>query len=61
MLKPVYLRSFEREIEKSQKRGLDMTKIKEIMQDLIHEKKLAVKREASPRLKDLGAVRREVA
>ena len=43
MLKPVYLRSFEREIEKAIKRGLDMTKIKDIIKDLIDEKKLAVR------------------
>lgn len=43
MLKPVYLRSFEREIEKAKKRGLDMSKIKDIIEDLINEKPLAAK------------------
>jgi mRNA interferase YafQ len=43
MLKPVYLRSFEREIEKAKKRGLDMSKIKELMEVLIKEKPLAAK------------------
>ena len=43
MLKPVYLRSFEREIEKAKKRGLDMSKIKNLIEDLINEKSLAAK------------------
>ena len=43
MLKPVYLRSFEREIEKAKKRGLDMSKIKTIIEALIEEKPLAAK------------------
>jgi mRNA interferase YafQ len=43
MLKPVYLRSFEREMEKAKKRGLDMSKIKKIIEDLINEKPLAAK------------------
>ena len=43
MLKPVYLRSFEREIEKAKKRGLDMSKIKDLIEDLISEKPLAAK------------------
>lgn len=43
MLIPVYLRSFEREIEKAKKRGLDMSKIKELMEHLIYEKPLAAK------------------
>lgn len=43
MLKPVYLRSFEREIEKAKKRGLDMCKIRNVMEDLINEKPLAAK------------------
>ncbi len=43
MLKPVYLRSFERELEKAKKRGLDISKIKGIMTDLINEKPLAEK------------------
>ena len=43
MLKPVYLRSFERELEKTKKRGFDMCKIKTVMNDLINEKPLAKK------------------
>ena len=43
MLKPVYLRSFEREIEKAKKRGLDMSKIKDLIEDLVNEKPLAAK------------------
>jgi mRNA interferase YafQ len=43
MLKPVYLRSFEREIEKAKKRGLDMSKIRDIIEDLINEKPLSAK------------------
>jgi mRNA interferase YafQ len=43
MLKPVYLRSFEREIAKVKKRGLDMSKIKVLIEDLISEKPLAAK------------------
>lgn len=43
MLKPVYLRSFEREIAKAKKRGLDMSKIKDLIEDLINEKPLAAK------------------
>ena len=39
MLNPVYLRSFEREIEKAKKRGLDMSKIKALIEDLINEKR----------------------
>jgi mRNA interferase YafQ len=40
VLKPVYLRSFESELEKAKKRGLDMEKIKDVMNDLINEKPL---------------------
>ena len=40
MLIPVYLRSFERELEKAKKRGLDMSKIKTLINDLINEKPL---------------------
>ena len=40
MLIPVYLRSFERELEKAKKRGCDMSKIRDIMEDLINEKTL---------------------
>ena len=43
MLKPVYLRSFEREIAKAKKRGLDMSKVKDLIEDLINEKPLAAK------------------
>ncbi|MBF8263792.1 MAG: Uncharacterized protein HW387_1457 [Parachlamydiales bacterium] len=43
MLKPVYLRSFEREIEKAKKRGLDISKIKDLIENLINEKPLAAK------------------
>lgn len=43
MLKPVYERSFERELKKAQKRGLDMNKLKAVMTDLINEKPLAEK------------------
>ena len=43
MLKPIYLRSFEREIAKAKKRGLDMSKIKDLIEDLINEKPLAAK------------------
>lgn len=40
MLIPVYLRSFERELEKAKKRGLDMKLIKDVMTKLIEEKSL---------------------
>ena len=40
MLIPVYLRSFERELEKAKKRGLDISKIKTVINDLINEKPL---------------------
>ena len=40
MLIPVYLRSFERELEKAKKRGFDMSKIKTVINDLINEKPL---------------------
>jgi len=43
MLKPIYLRSFEREIAKAKKRGLDISKIKAVMEDLLNEKPLAAK------------------
>jgi mRNA interferase YafQ len=43
MLKPVYLRTFERELEKAKKRGFDMSKIKAVMTDLINQKPLAKK------------------
>ena len=43
MLKPVYLRSFEKEVQRAKKRGLDMSKLKAVMKDLIDEKPLAQK------------------
>lgn len=43
MLIPVHLRSFERDLEKSKKRGLDTEKLKAVMRDLIAEKPLAEK------------------
>ncbi len=43
MLKPVYLRSFEDELEKVKKRGYDMEKIKPVLEHLINEKPLAHK------------------
>ena len=43
MLKPVYLRSFEGELDKAKKRGYDMKKIRDVMDDLIKEKPLAAK------------------
>ncbi|MBI5346737.1 MAG: type II toxin-antitoxin system YafQ family toxin [Chlamydiae bacterium] len=43
MLIPVSLRLFERELKKAKKRGLDMSKIKDVMEDLINEKPLEEK------------------
>ncbi len=40
MLKPVHLRKFKNEIEKSKKRGKNMEKIKEVMTLLTHEEPL---------------------
>lgn len=40
MLIPVYLRSFEKEVEKAKKRGLDMSLLKGVMKRLIEEKPL---------------------
>ena len=40
MLAPVHLRSFERDLEKSKKRGLDISVLKEVMTKLIEEKPL---------------------
>ncbi|PIS01061.1 MAG: type II toxin-antitoxin system mRNA interferase toxin, RelE/StbE family [Chlamydiae bacterium CG10_big_fil_rev_8_21_14_0_10_35_9] len=40
MLKPVYLKSFKKELSKAEKRGLDLEKIKSVMTDLIKEKPL---------------------
>ncbi len=43
MLKPIYTKTFEKEIAKAQKRGLDMKKIKAVIEDLIHERPLSPK------------------
>ena len=43
MLKPVYLRSFEDELEKVKKRGYNIEKIKPILANLINEIPLAQK------------------
>lgn len=43
MLKPIYLRKFETEIEKAKKRGKDIEKLKEVMKLLILEKPLQQK------------------
>lgn len=43
MLKPVYLNSFERELAKAKNRGLDVSKIKIVMTDLINQKPLEKK------------------
>lgn len=43
MFKPVYLRSFERELEKARKRGLDMSRIKTLIECLLSGKPLAAK------------------
>lgn len=43
MLIPVYLKKFERELGKAHKRGLDISKLKSVMSDLINEKPLAAK------------------
>ncbi len=40
MLIPIYLRSFEKELEKAKKRGFDVDLLKQIMVTLINEKKL---------------------
>ena len=40
MLKPVYLRSFEKEVDKAKKRGLDLSLLKKVMERLIEEKPL---------------------
>jgi len=36
MLKPVYERKFEREVELAKKRGWDIEKLKNVMKDLIN-------------------------
>ena len=43
MLMPVYLRSFEKEVEKARKRGYDLDILKEVMTKLIEEKPLSLK------------------
>lgn len=43
MLIPLYLRSFEKEVEKAKKRGKDMEKLKIVMQLLGLEKPLPAK------------------
>ncbi len=43
MLKPVYERSFEKDVKLAKKRGLDIEKLKTVMTDLIKEKILAEK------------------
>ena len=43
MLKPVYERSFEKDVKLAKKRGLDIGKLKAVMTDLINEKILAEK------------------
>ncbi len=43
MLNPIYLRQFEREVEKAKKRGKDMEKLKEIIEFLVQEKPLPQK------------------
>lgn len=37
MLKPIYLRLFEKEVAKAKKRGKDIEKLKEVMKLLIFE------------------------
>lgn len=43
MLIPVYLRSFEKEVDKAKKRGLDLAALKEVMKKLIEETPLGPK------------------
>lgn len=43
MLIPVYLHSFKKEVEKANKRGLDLALLKEVMTKLIEEKPLGSK------------------
>lgn len=43
MLKPIYLRQFEKEVVKAQKRGKDIEKLKEVMKLLTLEKSLPEK------------------
>lgn len=43
MIKPVYLRQFEKEVVKAKKRGKDIEKLKEVMRLLTLEKPLPLK------------------
>ena len=43
MLKPVFLRQFKKEIEKTKKRGKDMEKFKDIVRILLNEDPLPLK------------------
>lgn len=43
MLKPTYLRSFERELDRDKKRGKDLSKMRKIMDALLEEKPLPSK------------------
>lgn len=43
MLKPIHLRSFEKEVAKAKKRGKDLQKLKEIMMLLTNEQTLPQK------------------
>jgi mRNA-degrading endonuclease YafQ of YafQ-DinJ toxin-antitoxin module len=43
VLTPIYERSFERDLKKAKKRGLDIGKLKVVIADLISEKSLAEK------------------
>lgn len=43
MLTPVYERSFEKDLKIAKKRGLDIAKLKTLIQDLIEEKPLKQK------------------
>lgn len=47
MLMPVYLRSFEKEVEQAKKRGYDFDILKEVMTKLIEEKPLSLKHRKS--------------
>jgi mRNA interferase YafQ len=41
MLTPVHLRSFEKDLDKAKQRGLDTSKLRNVMDDLIAERPLA--------------------
>jgi mRNA interferase YafQ len=43
MLKPVYLRSFEKEIARDEKRGKKLANLRKVMNTLIHEEPLPSK------------------